>query len=75
MASGRGTVYAATTVRRRPAQGGDYNVSLVDLEEGVRMMSRVEGVEPSAVRIGMDVDAGIDASRERPIVIFRPRNG
>src|SRR5690606_8486508 len=47
--SGRGTVYSTTVVRRKAEHGGDYNVALIDLDEGVRMMSRVEGVEPAAV--------------------------
>lgn len=58
-ASGRGTVYSTTVVRRKPADGGDYNVCLVDLAEGVRMMSRVVTVPPEAVRIGMAVKARI----------------
>jgi uncharacterized protein len=57
--AGTGTVYSLTTVRRAQDEGGDYNISLVDLDEGVRMMSRVEGVEPDAVRIGMRVRARI----------------
>ena len=44
--SGLGTVHAVTTVRRKPAEGGDLNVSLIDLDEGVRLMSRVD--EPGA---------------------------
>ena len=57
--SGRGTVYSTTIVRRRPADGGDYNVCLVDLAEGPRMMSRVAGLAPEQVRIGMPVRARI----------------
>lgn len=71
-ACGRGRVYSTTTVRRRPAQGGDYNVSLIDLEEGVRMMSRVEGIEPGKVRIDLPVTASIDTSHERPLIVFLP---
>jgi hypothetical protein len=56
---GSGTVHAVTTVRRRPDAGGDYNVSLVDLDEGVRLMSRVEGVPPSDVKIGQRVRARV----------------
>jgi len=52
---GTGTVHAVTTVRRKPDAGGDYNVSLVDLDEGVRLMSRIEGIPPSEVRIGQRV--------------------
>ncbi|HEX9183212.1 MAG TPA: OB-fold domain-containing protein [Burkholderiales bacterium] len=55
--SGRGTVYSTTIVRRKPADGGDYNVCLVDLVEGPRMLSRVAGVAPGEVRIGMAVKA------------------
>ena len=72
-ASGRGTVYATTVVRRRAEAGGDYNVALVDLAEGSRMMSRVEGLPPDAVRIGMPVRAMIratDASLEAHVVVF-----
>lgn len=58
-ASGRGTVYSTTVVRRKPADGGDYNVCLVDLAEGVRMMSRVAGLPPAEVKIGMAVNARI----------------
>jgi uncharacterized OB-fold protein len=58
-ASGRGTVYSTTVVRRKPADGGDYNIVLVDLAEGPRMMSRVAGLSPEQVKIGMPVQARI----------------
>lgn len=70
--SGRGTVYSTTTVRRKPEHGGDYNVSLVDLAEGVRMMSRVEGVSPDAVTIGMQVQAKVVDGDEGKLVVFNP---
>lgn len=47
--AGRGVVYSTTTVRRR--DGSDYDVSLIDLDEGLRMMSTVVG-DPGHVRIG-----------------------
>ncbi|HUG21010.1 Zn-ribbon domain-containing OB-fold protein [Piscinibacter sp.] len=56
---GTGTVHAVTTVRRKPDAGGDLNVSLVDLDEGVRLMSRVDGVAPSDVKIGQRVRARV----------------
>jgi len=50
-----GTVYATTVVRRR---GEDpLNVVLVDLDEGGRVMSRVEGLAPQDVTIGLRVVA------------------
>ena len=57
--SGHGTVYSTTVVRRKPTDGGDYNVALIDLEEGVRMMSRVVESAPDQVRIGRRVKSRI----------------
>ena len=70
--SGRGTVYSTTIVRRKPEQGGDYNVALIDLDEGVRMMSRVEGLSPDAVAIGMKVLAKVVDGDEGKLVVFNP---
>lgn len=71
--SGRGTVHAVTIMRPRPPQA-PYNVVLVDLEEGPRMMSRVEGVAADAVRIGMAVQARITTQDDKPLVVFDPVN-
>jgi len=68
-ASGRGTVHAVTIMRPKPPQA-PYNVVLVDLEEGPRMMSRVEGLAPEAVRIGMAVQARIATQDDKPLVVF-----
>ena len=67
---GTGTVYAVTTVRRKAEAGGDYNVSLIDLDEGVRLMSRVEGVPSTAVRIGQRVKARVVQQGGQGIVVF-----
>jgi len=70
-ASGRGTVHSTTTVRcKPPAQ--DYNVVLIDLEEGPRLMSTVIGIAPAQVRIGMAVRARIEAGEDGPRLIFEP---
>ncbi|MCR9256747.1 MAG: Zn-ribbon domain-containing OB-fold protein [Alphaproteobacteria bacterium] len=71
-ASGDGTVYATTVTRQRPEKGGDYNIALVDLAEGPRMMARVEGIAPDQVAIGMKVKAKIGESGGEPAVIFEP---
>lgn len=68
--SGRGTVYSTTVVRRKADAGGDYNVALIDLEEGVRMMSRVEGIAAHAVRIGMAVQAQVRQHQNQGLVVF-----
>ena len=64
-ASGRGTVYAITVNRARDAT---YNVALVDLAEGPRMMTRIEGVE--SVPIGTAVQARIIEEAGAPLVVF-----
>ena len=63
-ASGRGTVYSTTVVRQKPP-APDYNVALIELAEGPRMMSRVDGIAPAAVKIGMAVRARIVARTMR----------
>ena len=67
---GTGTVYSSTTVRRKPEAGGDYDVSLIDLDEGVRMMSRVEGVPPAEVKIGLRVRAKVVRDNGAGLVVF-----
>jgi len=71
VARGTGTVHAVTTVRRKPEAGGDYNVSLIDLDEGVRLMSRVEGVAPSEVWIGLRVHADVVQHNGQGLLLFR----
>ena len=51
--SGEGTVYAATTVRTRGEE--PHNVSIIELDEGFRMMSSVVDVDPAEVVIGARV--------------------
>lgn len=74
-ASGLGAVYSTTVVRQRPEKGGDHNVALVDLDEGPRMMSRVTGVAPEEVRIGMRVRARVGEIGGLPAVLFEPEAG
>ncbi len=70
-ADGRGSVYSTTTVRSR---SGDYDVSIIELIEGPRLMSRVELVAPEDVRIGLAVVAGIAVEGETPVLVFRPES-
>lgn len=53
VSAGLGTVHATTVVH--PQQGAPYNVALIDMDEGFRLMSRVEDVAPAAVKIGQRV--------------------
>jgi len=68
--AGLGTVYATTALH--PRDKDPYNVALVDLDEGFRMMSRVEGVPAPDVRIGLRVRAAVVTQDDEPVVIFRP---
>jgi uncharacterized OB-fold protein len=71
-ASGKGTVYSTSVVRMRPEDGADYNIALVDLAEGPRMMSRVTDIPPAEVKIGMEVEAYIGELDKQTLVLFRP---
>ena len=68
-ASGDGVVYSTSAVRNRPDKGGDHNVSLVDLAEGVRLLTRVDGTGPTEVPIGARVKARI-VTGDVPHVVF-----
>jgi uncharacterized OB-fold protein len=64
-ASGFGTVYSITVTRARE---GNYNIALIDLDEGVRMMSTIEGVE--SLPIGARVRAKIAKLNGVDAVVF-----
>lgn len=68
---GTGTVYSVTVVNRKPERGGPYNVALVELTEGVRLMSDVVGCEPTEVTIGQRVTAVVEEIDGAPAVRFR----
>ena len=72
---GTGTVYAVTTVRRKAEAGGDLNVSLIDLDEGPRLMSRVANVPPDQVRIGQRVRARIVQEQGQSLLVFDAEGG
>lgn len=67
--SGGGTVYSVTAISPRPP-AEPYNVVLVDLDEGPRMMSRVEGLAVQDVAIGMRVKARIGSKDGAALVLF-----
>jgi len=62
--SGRGAVYSSIVFHQiyNQAFAGDvpYNVSLIQLEEGPRMISNVVGIPPSQVKVGDKVQAVFD---------------
>jgi uncharacterized protein len=75
VSKGLGTVYATTVVYYKGEQ--PLNVALIDLDEGFRMMSRVEDIDPLQVRIGMKVKVKMHPGDEKqpPYPVFTPAGG
>ena len=76
-ASGRGTLYTFAIMHQVMNPGFvasvPYNVSQIDLEEGVRMISNIVGVANDALRIGMKLEVFFeDAGDDVRIPKFRP---
>jgi len=59
VASGRGTVFSFVVhhAPKVPGRTLPFVIALVELEEGVRMLGELRGVDPAAVSIGMPVRA------------------
>jgi uncharacterized OB-fold protein len=71
VSAGLGTVYATTVARSRDAEA--YNIALVDLDEGFRMMSTVVGVAPEDVVVGARVRLAWrddEADGDAPVPVF-----
>jgi hypothetical protein len=79
-ASGRGTVYTFTIVHQNDLppfrDRVPYVVAIVELEEGVRMTTNVEGCPPEDLRCGLPVVVAFRAEegdgRSVAIPVFRP---
>jgi uncharacterized OB-fold protein len=76
-ASGRGTVYSFTVTHQNQAPGFreslPYVLAIVELDEGVRMMTNLVGCTPDAVRVGMPVVIEFaDVTDEITLPTFRP---
>jgi uncharacterized OB-fold protein len=72
VSKGLGTVYSTTVVY--PAKGEPYNVALIDCDEGFRLMSRVEDIDPKKVQIGQRVHFRVHrpGGEEPPVPVFVP---
>ena len=72
VSKGLGTVYATTVVHTRDKP--PYNVALIDVDEGFRMMSRVEDLDPMQVKIGMRVKVRMHPGDDKqpPYPVFTP---
>jgi hypothetical protein len=74
-ASGRGTVHSFVVAHHPPLPPFSYPnvIVLVELEEGTRLVSRLVGVEPDDVRIGMPVQVEFErVADDFAVHRFRP---
>ncbi|MFM8304038.1 MAG: Zn-ribbon domain-containing OB-fold protein [Actinomycetota bacterium] len=76
-ASGLGTVYTFTVVRRHPdpvfAARLPYVIALVDLDDGVRIHTNLVGCPPDTVRVGQRVEVCFeDVDDTHAIPLFTP---
>jgi hypothetical protein len=78
-ASGRATVYAAVVENKPQAAGASFSagepycVALVDLEEGVRMLTNIVGCPPDDVHSGMPLTVTWEPlSDGRQLPLFEP---
>jgi hypothetical protein len=76
VSKGLGTVHATTVVHGAKDQK-PWNVALIDLDEGFRMMSRVEDIDPMQVKIGMRVKVRMTKGDEKqpPYPVFTAVEG
>jgi uncharacterized protein len=80
--AGTGAVHAFTIVHRHPSPAfndeAPYVVALIELDEGVRMLSNLVDIEPdpASVKVGLPVEVVYDdATDEVTLPKFRPRGG
>ena len=73
--AGLGTVYATTALHAPDTP--PRNLALIDLDEGFRMMSRVEDIPSDEVKLGMRVKMRMHPGGEKtpPYPVFVPVEG
>ena len=75
-ASGRGTVYSYSVVRKGEAMYGaaaPYVLAYVELEEGPRVLTNIVDCEPESVKIGQAVSVVFHETGQGPkLARFRP---
>ncbi len=72
VSKGLGTVYSTTAVHYKGEP--PLNVAMIDLDEGFRMMSRVEDIDAMDVKIGMRVKFRVHPgdAKQAPYPVFTP---
>ena len=72
VSKGLGTVYTTTAVHYKGEP--PLNVAMIDMDEGYRLMSRVDGIDAMDVKIGMRVKFKVIPGDEKtlPFPVFTP---
>jgi len=72
VSKGLGTVYSTTVIYYKGEP--PLNVALIDMDEGFRLMSRVEDIDATKVKIGMRVKfrAHPGDEKQSPYPVFTP---
>jgi uncharacterized OB-fold protein len=73
--SGLGTLYSYAILHhpRHPAFDYPLPTALVDLDEGVRVVSNLVDVDPADIRIGMRLEVDFEPTADdRAVPVFRP---
>lgn len=73
--SGRGRVYSHVTFHKplAPPFTEPYSVALIELDEGVRLVSQIQGVPPDQVHIDMPVEVVfVEVEPGLTLPLFRP---
>jgi 3-oxo-4,17-pregnadiene-20-carboxyl-CoA hydratase alpha subunit len=73
--AGTGSLYSYAVLHHPRSPAFEYPVvaALVDLDEGVRIVTNLVGVEPADIRIGMRVAVEYEATEDDGVVaVFRP---
>lgn len=57
-----------------PGYEAPFVIAVVELEEGVRMMTNLVGIaaDPSVIELGMPLVAGFEARGDYAVPVFRP---
>ena len=75
-ASGRGAVYSHSTVHRAPSPAFKddlpYVIAIVKTDEGPHLLSRIVGMVPGNVKIGMRIRVKMQVKGDSALPVFEP---
>jgi uncharacterized OB-fold protein len=73
--SGQGTLYSYAVLQHPQHPAFEYPVlaALVDLDEGIRLVSNLVDIDPGDIAIGMRLEVTFEAAADgRSVPVFRP---